>query len=341
MKNYCFFCDAEEMYSIKEEVVETKIKGSLVRYLAKVPICNKCGNEIYIAEMDDQNIEEANRQYRFATGLITTNEIEKLLEKYNIGKKPLSKLLGWGEVTILRYLEGKMPTKEYSDKLLSLNDPLKMLDLYNLNRDVLTSTASSKLKKKLDKLLGLDYKETDEITFETIANYFLNKIDNDIGICITPLKLQKLVYYAQAWFLAFHKKPLFQKEICAWVHGPVIDSLYYKYQSYGYRNIERLEKFDVSILGIEEISVLEDVWNVYGKFEAKYLESLTHHELPWNHAREGYDESERCNEPISKDKMMEYYSNLKETYHINSTEELEAYVRSININWNKPIMNKH
>ena len=40
-----------------------------------------------------------------------------ILRKYKIGKKPLSKLLGWGEVTITRYINGDIPSKLYSDEL--------------------------------------------------------------------------------------------------------------------------------------------------------------------------------------------------------------------------------
>jgi DNA-directed RNA polymerase subunit H (RpoH/RPB5) len=52
--------------------------------------------------------------------IISTDEIELILARYNIGKKPLAKLLGWGETTIIRYLEGDIPTLEYSNKLKSI-----------------------------------------------------------------------------------------------------------------------------------------------------------------------------------------------------------------------------
>ena len=54
--------------------------------------------------------------------VITADEIRQILEKYRIGKKPLAKLLGWGETTIIRYMEGDIPTSEYSNKLKTLLD---------------------------------------------------------------------------------------------------------------------------------------------------------------------------------------------------------------------------
>ena len=55
-------------------------------------------------------------------GVITSDEIRQILEKYRIGKKPLAKLFGWGETTIIRYMEGDIPTNEYSTKLKCLLD---------------------------------------------------------------------------------------------------------------------------------------------------------------------------------------------------------------------------
>jgi len=61
-----------------------------------------------------------------------------------------------------------------------------------------------------------------------VANYFL-----DLGlresIPITPLKLQKLVYFAHGWYLGFTGEPLLNEGIQAWEYGPVIPSLYHDF----------------------------------------------------------------------------------------------------------------
>src|ERR1700733_10714172 len=66
----------------------------------------------------------------------------------------------------------------------------------------------------------------------TVANYFLDLADRD-SIAITPLKLQKLVYLAHGWSLAFRSKPLVRQNIEAWRYGPVIPDLYHAFKRFG------------------------------------------------------------------------------------------------------------
>ena len=62
--------------------------------------------------------------------VISIPEIAAILNNYRIGKKPLAKLLGWGETTIIRYMDGDVPTKEYSDKWDATKEPY-----YPINND--------------------------------------------------------------------------------------------------------------------------------------------------------------------------------------------------------------
>lgn len=73
------------------------------------------GEEMSIPGLLDKNVQEIDEQYRDVEGIVSTNDIEKLMKIYKIGKAPLSLSLGFGEVTIPRYLEGQIPSKEYSD----------------------------------------------------------------------------------------------------------------------------------------------------------------------------------------------------------------------------------
>lgn len=144
-------------------------------------------------------------------------------------------------------------------------------------------------------------------TPEIIADWFLCKADRMPKPSMTNLKLQKLVYYAQAWSLVFLAEPLFNDDFQAWVHGPVIVELYNKYKKNPYalnipENCPELNKNVVDIL----IQVL----NVYGRYNAKYLEGLTHSEEPWINARGGISPEARSNNIISKEEIKKYYSNL-------------------------------
>ena len=81
----------------------------------------------------------------------------------------------------------------------------------------------------------------------------------------------------------------------------------------------------------EELNILDMVWSVYGKYDAKYLERLTHAERPWVNARQGLDLKERCNNIISKQEIQDYYSGLREIHGISGEYSLNKYVSNLNV----------
>ena len=125
-------------------------------------------------------------------------------------------------------------------------------------------------------------------------------------------KLQKLCYYAQAWYVTIKNKPLFEDDIEAWVHGTVVPSLYSQYKTYGSRAIPREVKIPNNVeSNIEICEFLQNIYKVYGHLSANELELLTHTEDPWINARQGKSEWQPGYDSISLDDMKRYYSNLK------------------------------
>jgi len=125
---------------------------------------------------------------------------------------------------------------------------------------------------------------------------------------ITNKKLQKLVYYSQAWSLALNDKKLFKEPIEAWVHGPAVRSLYLQYKNFGFSPIK--EEIDTKSIKIpaKDKKLLDEIWKVYGKLDAEYLEMLTHSEQPWQEARDGLQSSESSDNEISTKSMKSFYS---------------------------------
>ena len=139
-----------------------------------------------------------------------------------------------------------------------------------------------------------------------IAKWFLSKD------AMTHKKLQKLCYYAQAWYCTLYRRgPLFSDEIQAWVHGPVVTSLYPVYADYRWDTIPK-DAFNEDIFSDDVLSVLESVYHTYGDFSGDQLESLTHSEDPWRLARGSLKPWESCTRAISIDSMREFYSKLYE-----------------------------
>jgi len=136
-----------------------------------------------------------------------------------------------------------------------------------------------------------------------IADYFI-WLANETGSFLSNLKLQKLVYYAQAWHLGLNETPLFQEDFQAWVHGPVIPTLYQKYKTFGWQPIVE----DANPKLSEEVQAfLHEVAQEYFACDAYELEQMTHAEAPWNWARESLLPDVPSEAVINKEWMKEYY----------------------------------
>ena len=149
-----------------------------------------------------------------------------------------------------------------------------------------------------------------DVTIFDVANYFLSKLNVNEGSSITPLKLQKLVYYAQAWSLVWDDKPLFNEPMEAWAHGPVNSELYNEYKSYGWRGIDPVDGADLNMFTEEQLETMDAVWDGYGDYDGKYLERLTHQEDPWIEARRDCLPGEFCANVISMESMKVYYTKM-------------------------------
>ena len=144
-----------------------------------------------------------------------------------------------------------------------------------------------------------------------VANYFLAKCE------MTPKKLQKILYFAYAWYLAIMNESkdelrirLFDNHFEAWVHGPVCPEVYSKYKHYGASLIEKY-KGNIADFTDDDIDILEQVWDVYGTYTANQLESITHQHDPWIKVRKesGCSAFDWCDGVISDKSMFEYYAS--------------------------------
>jgi uncharacterized phage-associated protein len=125
---------------------------------------------------------------------------------------------------------------------------------------------------------------------------------------MTAMKLQKLVYYCQAWSLVWDDKPLFPERIEAWAQGPVVPDLFNEHR--GAYTVAKLGKGDPAALSQEERDTVEAVLTAYGDKTSQWLSDLTHQEAPWLDARHGVPPGEFCDKEISLAAMADYYSTL-------------------------------
>jgi uncharacterized phage-associated protein len=137
-----------------------------------------------------------------------------------------------------------------------------------------------------------------------VAQYILQKQNRPIS----AMKLQKLVYYCQAWSLVWDEKPLFGEKIEAWVAGPVIRELYNFHK--GRFEICSLEKGNPNNLTKKQKETIDAVIDYYGDQTAQWLSDLSHMENPWIEARKGIPDGANCDNEITIASMHEYYSSL-------------------------------
>lgn len=135
------------------------------------------------------------------------------------------------------------------------------------------------------------------------------------GDPISNLRLQKILYYVQAWHLALRDQALFDEDFQAWIHGPVVPSLYQDYKAFGSGSIAPPPidmdgdepKFKFPALEQAAAEHINDVLKAYGDLSTWQLEQLTHHEQPWLDARGTLPVDAPCRNVISKESMRVFY----------------------------------
>lgn len=137
-----------------------------------------------------------------------------------------------------------------------------------------------------------------------VADWLINRVDRDAGDTITHLKLQKLLYFAQAWHLANKGKPLFEGDFQAWAHGPVVRKIYDRFKGNRWAALDVVDAPKIT-KGVERY--LQQLFDIYGELGAKALERLTHEHTPWIEARGDCAAEERCETVITQVSMRDFY----------------------------------
>jgi len=159
------------------------------------------------------------------------------------------------------------------------------------------------------------------VNIHTMSEYVILFCQN-VGVSISPLKLQKLLYYIQSWHIAkLDKEQLFDTLPEAWVNGPVYREVYNQFKTTFFRNENILTELDElqlseqlqlkqSELNLEEsqLKLINTVLEAYCKLSDERLVLLTHSEEPWNEARIGLSPIERSENKLSIETIYKYFN---------------------------------
>lgn len=138
---------------------------------------------------------------------------------------------------------------------------------------------------------------------------------------VDTMKLQKLVYYSQAWHLVWEEEPLFDAPIEAWANGPVVYELFDNHR--GSYSVSSWSRGNPSRLTPAEVETIDTVLNYYGEMTGAKLSALTHSERPWMNARRGLGPTDRSRQEIPLDDIAEFYSTLSTSNGGTPIDEIE------------------
>lgn len=327
----CAECGTKNEYEMRKTVRRFEGEGYSFELEAEIPYCTKCNSPIWIDEIEDEITRRANQKIRECTGIVTHEEILNILEKYGASQKFMSRLLGWGEITLTRYISGGYtPSKSNSARIKELNNPYVFQKL--LNTRLAETDGQLEKKSVLDKVQRKVNEQIEALEAKDkiyrVSNWFLAQATTDCPL--THLALQKLLFFAQGWSRALTGAWMFDDDCEAWVHGAVYRRVYAELRNFKYDPLPILNK--EIYLREEEIMVLENVkWYYFDVYTAKALENICHREQPYIKARRGRKQTESSTDIISKSDMEAYYLHIRDQYSItkNDTAGIKRYLNAI------------
>lgn len=328
VKKRCFECGNNSgNWLLKKHRREYKGEGYCFYLDVETPYCEKCGSPIYDKEIEQKIREEANNLIRKQLGIISSQEIIDLVDYYGVSQKYLSKVLGWGEITLPRYIKGSYsPNIENSNKLKSIKNPYILLNLLVQNDDGSDNKSREKLLRNIYQKIA--YQENEKGKLFKVVDWFLNNISDEDEI--SHLALQKALYFVQAWNYIFNGEWMFDDDCEAWVHGAVYRDVFDEFKTFKHLSLPKLD-FDIT-LGKNDIETLVFVKKNYlDVYSARTLEKICHLEEPFQKTRRNLEDSVRSENIISKELIANYYKKVSDKYGINKENKanIQCYLSEL------------
>lgn len=329
-KYRCFECGNNSgnwIYS--KSIREYKGEGYCFELDVETPYCEKCGSPIYDKEIEQEIRAKANAIIREQTGIISKEEILELVNYYGVSQKYLSKVLGWGEITLPRYIKGSYsPNLENSNKLKLIKNPYILLNLVEKTIDDNEDPLREKLLRNINEKIF--NRENKKGKIYKVVDWFLNNTSEEDGI--TNLALQKTLYFVQAWSYVLNGEWMFDEDCEAWIHGAVYRTIFDDFKYFKYSQLPWLKT--ETTLNEDEVNILQFVKENYlDIYSAKTLERICHLEDPFKKTRGNLEESARSENIIAKDSIAKYYKSIMTSYGIdNNLNNIRNYLNDLLFN---------
>ncbi len=148
-----------------------------------------------------------------------------------------------------------------------------------------------------------------------IARYLIHlasgEPESDRLAPVTPLQIQKLLYYVQGWSLAQRGRPAFDEAIKAWRNGPAVPEVWRALKHRGNRRVKSASG-SAEVLSPDDRLFVRGVWERYKRHSAGELWRMTHREPPWRttRAEAGVEDGQRCAAEIGHAVIRDYFAAL-------------------------------
>lgn len=311
MKAYCPVCRKENEYTIKKSLIED-FKGFKVNVEEDIAVCNECGEELFIEEIEDNNLKRLYEKYRELSGTISYQDIINLREKYNISQRELVAILNWGKMTINRYENGAIPSTSHNDLLKQMiNDELffkqKVEEAFHKNR--ITKKTCDKVLNKIEerendilrnviiKLLSHEesiengFKKFDPEKFENLVSYIASRVT------LYKTSLNKFLWYIDFLNFKTNSRSITGLTYQKYSFGPIIENFHYellintfddKFFAEEFEYCTRTEtiitsknNFDLSVFAEDELKVIDFIIKAFENKNCTEISNKSHEERGW------------------------------------------------------------
>lgn len=311
---FCTNCNKKVNYSIRKSIIK-EYKGQIVNVEENIAVCNECGKDIFVPDIENDNLKRLYARYGELTGIISSEEIIQFRGKYDLSQRDLVSLLGWGKMTINRYERGAVPSKSHSDILKSIisseeSFKQKVNEAYEVGRinekiyNKLKSLFQSSRRNIIKSLLEIELSHQEDISngfkkfdierVENIISYVADKVDN----------LYKTSLNKYLWFIDFENfkenvRSITGLRYVKQQYGPVIenkgyeeiinllDDKFYKEETEDVYNnstkvkIKSKKNYDMSIFTEEEMDVINAVIMKLKDMKCSKISDESHKESGW------------------------------------------------------------
>jgi len=259
----CPLCDKIHEIEERTRIAKTIIKGEEVNYEETYYFClnsDEDENEFVTGKMENENLLNARNEYRKAHGLLTSDDIVSIREKYGLSQVDLAKLLGWGEATISRYESRAIQDDAYDNMLRIISDnPLAAMELLQKNGEQFAGLKKMGIKQKIMEYLdedGREYLQRKALESEYVEYEELSDANGMMRLDIPKLELV-ISYYASRIIKLYKVKLMkmlwYADSLCYKLYGHAMTGLVYCHEDMGALPIGHYK-----IGGLQRVNVEEE-----------------------------------------------------------------------------------